>query len=176
MSTQVDAKQRKRTNINGQMRREEYEALEASAEASSEAPGTFKRASDDVIKQRRIVKARRPPSLPAAVGSVGAASTNPFGGISLVAAAAPKEEEKKSAVPEKETDKAKTALEMEEKQQAKAPGKEKEDASAAAPAADSTDEKAAATTTKDDAVEIEESGEQIQEAEQEGRADEEGQP
>ncbi|KAL6768931.1 NUP50B [Auxenochlorella protothecoides x Auxenochlorella symbiontica] len=57
---------------------------EESAEEHEE-PGTFQRASDEVLKQRKIIKARRP-----AQGSAGAAvpasPANPFAGIQLAPA------------------------------------------------------------------------------------------
>ena len=43
----------KRRNENGQMRREEYEAQDD--DAGGEGPGEFSRASDEVMKKRRIV-------------------------------------------------------------------------------------------------------------------------
>ncbi|KAJ8611978.1 hypothetical protein CTAYLR_004373 [Chrysophaeum taylorii] len=61
------------------MRREEYEAA---ADASSETAGTFKRASDEVLKKRRIVKARRPAPAPV---TVAAAANNPFASVTLSA-------------------------------------------------------------------------------------------
>lgn len=82
----------KRANENSQIRREEYDKLD---EQESVA-GTFKRASEEVLRQRRIVKARRPPSLrpvepkisPASNGNQSLAEepspANPFAEISLV--------------------------------------------------------------------------------------------
>lgn len=82
----------KRANEYSQIRREEYDKLD---EQESEA-GTFKRASEEVLRQRRIVKARRPPSLrpvepklmPSSTGNQSLAEepspANPFAGISLV--------------------------------------------------------------------------------------------
>ena len=47
----------KRGNEHGQARREEYESL---VEGSSDAPkGPFQKASDDVLKKRRIVRSAR---------------------------------------------------------------------------------------------------------------------
>ena len=51
----------KRSNDNGQMRREEVEALDNSDDddAESEVAGVFSKASDDVLSTRRVVKGRR---------------------------------------------------------------------------------------------------------------------
>ena len=53
----------------------------------AEEAGTFQQASEEVLAQRRILKARRPP--PRADATPSAPSSNPFAGFSLVAPAAP---------------------------------------------------------------------------------------
>ena len=47
----------KRRNLNGQQRREDYEA---EADGEEAGPGEFQRASAAKLAKRRIVKARRP--------------------------------------------------------------------------------------------------------------------
>lgn len=71
-----------------------------------EVPGTFQRASEEVLKQRKIVRARRPaaaaPSVSAAPSTtnpfagvqLASAGVNPFSGIQLAAANVTKDEEK----------------------------------------------------------------------------------
>lgn len=51
-----------------------------------EAPGTFQRASEEVLKQRKIVRARRSA---APAPAAGAASANPFAGVQLGASSNP---------------------------------------------------------------------------------------
>ena len=70
----------KRRNVHGQARKEEMEMLE---DVEEEA-GIFKRASEDKLKGRRILKARRPrTSARASPVSKRPASTNPFGGFQV---------------------------------------------------------------------------------------------
>ena len=78
----------KRRNENGQMRREEFEAQE---DAEDEGPGEFARASDDVIKKRRIVSVSKKFGSRGGGGasSGGAAASNPFAKIALAPAGLP---------------------------------------------------------------------------------------
>mmetsp|Transcript_12623 Transcript_12623/g.16996 ORF Transcript_12623/g.16996 Transcript_12623/m.16996 type:complete len:150 (+) Transcript_12623:84-533(+) len=86
----------KRTNELGQLRKEEaYEALESTVEEA----GVFKRASEETIKKRRIVKARRPP--PASPLN----SENPFANVMLgPKAPLPNEKEEEESPPLNDVD------------------------------------------------------------------------
>lgn len=79
----------KRANENAQMRREEYEAMEAAGggDDSQEVTQGIPRASADQLKGRRIVRARRPPQRPQAEQDAGSAK-NPFANLGAAAAAA----------------------------------------------------------------------------------------
>eukprot|EP00977_Amphora_coffeiformis_P019062 scaffold6898_cov149-Amphora_coffeaeformis.AAC.1 len=69
----------KRGNENAQMRREDYEAQLARDEADEpEVTFGIPRASEDQLKTRRIVRARRPAQRPQEEQTAGAASVNPF--------------------------------------------------------------------------------------------------
>lgn len=70
----------KRRNANGQARKEEMDMLE---DQEGEQAGVFARASEDKLKQRRIVTAKRPVRPKPAETATATGSSNPFSGFQV---------------------------------------------------------------------------------------------